>query len=539
MIQYYAGLYMRLSKDDDRALESASIDTQRKMLYFYAKENGFEIYDEYVDDGYSGTNFSRPAWERLLGDIEAKKVNLVITKDLSRLGRDYIMTGQYTEIYFPARKVRYIAINDGYDSNSSFNDIAPFKNMVNEMYARDTSKKIRSAFQTKIKEGEFIGNFAPYGYQKDPNNKNHLIADPLTAPIVRSIFQHAEQGEAPLAIAARLNEQKVETPLKYRCLTHPYLKKGETTKDSQWTSGAICKVLSNEVYLGHVVQGKTTKLSFKSNITLSQPRKEWVVVKNKHEALVTQETFDHVKKRCIPRKKREEREFLNVFSGLAVCEDCKRNMSVTYKKGKPEAAQLVCSGYKQFGKKVCTSHKISYHALYHKVAEEITTLLNFTQDRQEEMRKALKRSKGTSPQKEPVKALGVLKKRDREISSIIGQLYEDKVNQRISEERFYDMLSALEQEQKGINYKLRKAMPEPVLQKDEMQTDDPELERLMKELHGEMEISPELLLSLIDKIEIGQKDEKTENEGLISTQTIRIFFKSDRPTGEYDGAKDS
>lgn len=523
--KYHAALYMRLSKDDDRVLESASISTQRKMLQSYAREEGFEVYGEYVDDGYSGTNFNRPAWERLIKDIEAKRVNLVITKDLSRLGRDYIMTGQFTELYFPSKKVRFIAINDGYDSDSPLNDIAPFKNMVNEMYARDTSKKIRSAFQTKIKEGAFIGNFAPYGYEKDPKDKNHLVIDSVTAPIVHEIFACAERGEAPFAIAKRLNERNVETPYQYRCMTHPYLIKEESKKVPKWTSGTICKILSNEVYLGHVVQGKTVKLSFKSDITLSQPRKEWVVVKDKHEPIVTQEVFDRVRKRSVPRKKTEKIEFYNIFSGLAICGDCKRNMSITGKLGGQKTPHLVCSGYKQYGKKVCSGHKISYELLYQTVSEEIKNLLDQTGQWQEESLQILKKTSTTSQKAKPVHALDALKKRDREIFRIIGQLYEDKVNQRITEERFYDMLSSLEREQKGIDHKLKNAQQELSVHKNQSQEEmnDQELDHLIKEILGEIDMTSELLLTLIEKIEIGPKNHE-------EPQSIKIYFHSKNPS---------
>lgn len=522
--QYHAALYMRLSKDDDRTLESASISTQRKMLRAYAREHGYEVFGEYIDDGYSGTNFNRPEWERLLKDIEAKQVNLIIIKDLSRLGRDYIMTGQLTELYFPSKKVRCIAINDGYDSDCPYNDIAPFKNMVNEMYARDTSKKIRSAFQTKIKEGAFIGNFAPYGYIKDPNDKNHLIIDPVTAPVVREIFLRAENGESPFKIAKGLNERKVETPLQYRIMTHPHLKKDEASKAPLWTSGTICKMLSNEVYLGHIVQGKTMKLSFKSHMTLSQPRNEWIVVKNKHEAIVNQEIYDHVSKRSIPRKKHEKSEFHNIFSGLVICKDCQRKMSVTGNHKRTNSHELVCSGYKQFGKKTCTSHKISYETLYEVVSEEIKRLLDLTEKRQEELFNALKKIKSTSCQKEPAKALDVLKKRDREIDRIISQLYEDKVNQKITEERFCQMLSSLEQEQKGIKYKLKKAEPESAPQHEGEQTKQ-ELDRLLKEVSGGQEMTSQLLFTFIEKIEVGERDSN-------GSQTVRIAFKLKPPINE-------
>ena len=198
---YRAALYMRLSKDDEGAGESSSITNQRDMLTAYAGEHGYRICCEYVDDGYPGTSFDRPAFQRMLRDIEARRVNLVLTKDLSRLGRDYIQTGQYTEVYFPAKKVRYIAVNDGFDSESQYTDIAPFKHVVNEMYARDASKKIRSAFAAKMRGGSYIGNFAPYGYQKDPGDKNHLVPDGAAAAVVQKIFALAAAptsvGRAP------------------------------------------------------------------------------------------------------------------------------------------------------------------------------------------------------------------------------------------------------------------------------------------------------------------------------------------------------
>ena len=235
---YRAGLYMRLSKDDGVG-ESSSITTQRKILRAYAEEHGFSVYDEYMDDGWSGTNFERPEFKRMISDIEAGHINLVLTKDLSRLGRDYITAGQYTEIYFPSKGVRYIAINDGYDSDSPYTDIAPFKNVINEMYARDTSRKIRSAFSAKMQGGSYIGNFAPYGYQKDPGDKNHLVPDPVTAPIVQRLFRLAEAGTGLSEIARLLNGEGVVTPAVYRCMTHPYLKMEDYTKRREWTPAGV------------------------------------------------------------------------------------------------------------------------------------------------------------------------------------------------------------------------------------------------------------------------------------------------------------
>jgi DNA invertase Pin-like site-specific DNA recombinase len=523
---YQAGLYMRLSKDDEGASESASISTQRKMLRSYADEHGFEVYREYVDDGFSGTSFKRPAWEQLINDIEGKRVNLVITKDLSRLGRDYILTGQFTEIYFPAKKVRYIAINDGYDSNSPLNDIAPFKNIVNEMYARDTSKKIRSAFQTKIREGAFIGNFAPYGYEKDPANKNHLVIDPVTAPVVREIFEKAERGESPSKIAKFLNQREVLTPAMYRCARHPYLKTDNSSRRNVWTSGTICKMLKNAVYLGHVIQGKTSKLSFKSNITLPHPKEEWVVVKHMHEPLVSQEVFDRIKKRSVPRKNPPETGFTNIFSGIAICGDCGRNMSVTGRKGKEESYRLVCGGYKQYGTQECTSHYIDYQLLYQTVLKEIEILLAFTDGEQEEIQNVLRKPSSMKDRNFEDRAVTALKKRDREISRIIGQLYEDKVNQRISEERFYDMLASLENEQKEITAGLETVKNKLVVGENEKQGEGCGWTDLLNEVTAEKKLTADLIGKLIDKIEICQSTETDSGGSCRRCQTIRIYFKT-------------
>lgn len=525
-LRYSAALYMRLSRDDEGSAESASISAQRKLLRAYALENGFPIYSEYVDDGYSGTSFARPAWSRLLEDIEAKYVNLVITKDLSRLGRNYIMTGQFTEVYFPDKGVRYIAINDGYDSESQWNDIAPFKNIVNEMYARDTSRKIRSSLQTKIKEGAFIGNFAPYGYQKDPEDKNHLLIDPVAASIVREIFEKAENGEAPSRIAGDLNEREVLTPARYRCARLPYLNEDNYSVRKEWTSGAVCKILANQVYLGHMIQGKTTKASFKSEAIFQRPRKDWVVVKNRHEPIISQEVFDRVRKRCVSRRNLPVSGFSNLFSGIGVCADCGRNMSVTGARGKTKKRKLVCGGYKLYGSRECTNHFMDYDLLYEILLQELSSFLSFTESEWEEILKALQkspRSRETYPSK---KAGAALRKREIELETIILRLYEDQINGKIQEERFYKMLAGYEEKQKEITESLAAL---------ERQSDLPAangekgaeilLAGLMEEMKEKNFLSPDLLAGFIERIEICQSITEEEGHPPHKCQTIRIHYR--------------
>ncbi len=281
-MEYSAALYMRLSKEDGKK-DSGSIGSQKELLRRFAAENGFSVFDEYIDEGFSGTNFERPAFKRMLSDIESGKINLVITKDLSRLGRDYISAGEFTEIYFPSRGVRYISVADSYDSENSFEDIIPFKNVFNEMYARDISRKIRFAFSARMKSGDFVGAFAPFRYKRSAENRHKLIVDKSAADIVKRIFSESAGGKRPTEIANGLDFDNVPTPLDFR---------KNLPKSKNWSSATILKILKNPVYLGHLEQGKTTKISFKSKKSISVPKEKRFLVKNTHEAIIDEKTFE-------------------------------------------------------------------------------------------------------------------------------------------------------------------------------------------------------------------------------------------------------
>lgn len=527
---YSAALYMRLSKDDDGVLESSSITTQRKMLYSYAEENSFPVYGEYVDDGFSGTNFSRPAFQRMLADIESKKVNLVLTKDLSRLGRDYIATGQFTEIYFPSKGVRYIAVNDGYDSESPCTDIAPFKNVINELYARDTSKKIRSAFRAKMEDGCYIGNFAPYGYRKDPENKNHLLVDETAASVVREIFKLASEGKTPIQIARHLNTRGVLSPALYRCRNHPELQIDNYSKRKEWTSATVSKMLHNIVYLGHLAQGKTAKVSFKSHVTIQKQKEDWISVKNTHEAIVKEELFDLVQRRCKSRTCQKEGSFFNIFSGIAKCSECGRNMSAvgTRKKGSP--ANLVCGGYKQYGNSECTNHFIDYNVLYQIVLEAIREQARLSEQEKKELLEELKSE--TEPvleKSEKKKEQNRLNKRIRELDAIIEKLYEDHFQGVVSEERFQKILGKYEAESKNITEQrniLTKALEKEENEKlSEKQSNEKYLE-LIKDYTDMKVLTQDILFDWIERIEIqqGYYDKATFGRK-VKHQTVKIYFR--------------
>ena len=523
---YKAALYMRLSKDDDGTSESASIMTQRKMLRSYAADKGFQVFDEYVDDGWSGTNFDRPDFKRMIADIEAKKINLVITKDLSRLGRDYITTGQYTEIYFPSKGVRYIAINDGYDSDSPYTDIAPFKNVINEMYARDTSKKIRSAFTTKMRDGAYIAAFAPYGYQKDPADKNHLVVDTQSGEIVKQIFRLAANGALPIEIARTLNAQGTPSPAVYRCMTHEELDVNQYSQRQEWTSATITKMLRNVVYLGHTAQGKTTRVSFKSHLTVSNPRDEWIVVENTHEALVDAETFDLVRRRSASRTCGKKGTFYNLFSGIAKCADCGKNMSATGTRKKGSPANLTCGGYKLYGADECSNHFIDYNVLYEIVLTSLKEQLCISRgERAAILDNAQKHPLFIVKQQDHRKELGSIKKRLRELEKIIGKLYEDNAAGRLNNARMNKLLPKYEQEAEALENRMdaiemEKAAPVPL-----EQTSREKLDKLLCQFTDVTELTPKLLFKLIDHIEIGQGHYEKGAHGRVKHQTVKIFYR--------------
>lgn len=530
--KYQAGLYMRLSKDDGVG-ESSSITTQRKILRAYAEEHGFSIYDEYIDDGWSGTNFERPEFKRMISDIEVGQVDLVLTKDLSRLGRDYITAGQYTEIYFPSKGVRYIAINDGYDSDSPYTDIAPFKNVINEMYARDTSRKIRSAFSAKIQEGGYIGNFAPYGYQKDPGDKNHLVPDPVTAPIVQRLFRLAEAGTGLSEIARLLNGEGVATPAVYRCMTHPYLKMEDYTRRREWNPAGVSKLLRNMTYLGHTVQGKTTKVSFKSDLTLRNPKEDWVIVENTHEALVGEESFSVVQRIMQSRTCRKTKGFRNIFSGLAKCADCGRNMSATGTRKKGAIANLVCGGYKLYGSSECSNHAIDYKTLYHIVLEAIQAEIALSAEERRKLVEDLYQSKQSrEAEHDRDREITALQRREKELDGIVEKLYDDHLSGLISDSRLRKLLEKYEGEAEMVQKQLA-ALEKPPQSTPNLRQAYEQFYRLVKEYTDVETLDPELLFKLIEKIEIGQGFYQKTETGRVKVQTVKIWFRFMTQEREY------
>ena len=374
--KYKAGLYLRLSKDDEQQGESVSIGTQRSMLTEFCEQNHYDIYDTYIDDGYSGLNFERPGFCKLLKDVERGLVNMVITKDLSRLGRDYIMTGYYSEIFFQAKGVRYIAIADDFDSEKGGNEIAPFKNILNDMYARDISKKIRNAKHQRAKQGMFIGSQTPYGYQKDPHNHNRLIIDPEAAAVVRIIFSLAENGLGSVAIASELKSRRIVTPSVYkfqrgdkRFERYPALKNGDYC---EWCSTTVSQILRNQVYTGLLINLKTEVTNYKTKQRLPVPAERQIVIPNAHEAIINESQFQLVQQNRAARRCVAKYHRLNLFRGKLFCECCGHPLTISKKTLKYRETDIYLCMYHYAHPEVCPkTHRVYHDMLYPYVLEQV------------------------------------------------------------------------------------------------------------------------------------------------------------------------
>lgn len=344
---FQAGLYIRLSKED----KNESIKNQKNLLIKYANDQNYKIVDTYIDDGYTGTNFKRPAFQRLLKDIKTKKINTVIVKDLSRLGRDYIKTGELVEHYFPINNVRFIAITDNIDTyyDNPNNDIAPFKAILNDMYAKDLSKKIRTAIKTMQTNGLWTGGCLPLGYQKDPNHKNQIMINDYEAQIVKKIFNLFASNNSLEESKCYLNSKNIPTFSKIR-----------HNKNTKWTTISIKKILINPIYTGDLVQNKHQRLSYKYRKIIHNPKEDWIITKNNHPAIISPKLFNKVQFLLLSKKKKENTRLLD---GLLYCHECNHHLGIR-KKNKQGYSYLCCNYYRaNYQKKLCTAHAFSYETL--------------------------------------------------------------------------------------------------------------------------------------------------------------------------------
>lgn len=457
---YRVGLYIRLSEsDEDKTYESESesIINQRNLLMDYVKMSGFTLVDEYVDDGFTGTNFDRPSFQRLLKDIENGRINCVITKDLSRLGRDYIQCGYYVEQYFPQNKIRYISILDQVDTflESANNDIAPFKALFNDMTSKDTSKKIRSILKNKKEQGKFIGSKPCYGYMRDPLDKGHLIPDSEVAPIVKKIFKMAYSGTGVSDIVSYLNDNKILSPSMYK-----NTKSSTRQKVNVWTISSVNKLLKNRMYTGDMVQNVQTKLSYKSQKKVALEKAFWIIVENTHEPLVSKAVFEaiqnapaRVRTTHCNRKKR-------MLENLLVCKECGNSLSVLYRKNKNYKAgkywSVNCNKYARDPRRhLCYPHFFPYDKLEEKIMSVIKATCQKYLDSLniKELAEKVSRDRNKEKndrQKEKQRLLDEIEELKRKSDA----LYDDKFNGIISVDTYTRLTSQTEGQISTLKYRV-------------------------------------------------------------------------------------
>lgn len=530
--EIYVAIYLRLSRDDQNGnTESMSISNQRDMLMSYCNERGWKIYDIYVDDGFTGTNFERPGFQRMIGDIEEGYVSVVLTKDLSRLGRNYVMTGQYTDFFFPEHGVRYVAVNDSYDSAKEDNDIAPFKNILNEMYAKDISKKIRSARQISAKQGKFMGSKPPFGYVKSPEDKHLLVIDPPAAEIVKRLFREFAAGESGRNMATQLNAEGVDTPAEYYFKqTGKRATRGDTLQ--QWGSCTILQLLRNQVYIGDMVQCKRKVSSFKTKKRLVTNPDAWVIVEGTHEPIIdrftwecAQRRLDKTKRKSVCNSIRTTRSGdINVFSGIIRCADCGASMAFNERVNKNGTKYRFyrCSRYANSGSKSCSMHFVDADTLESIILSDIQFYAKTAVTDEKKLMDRLLSFSGQERQNEKAaqgKALRDATNRISFIEDASKRLFEEKIAGNVPESLFRKMLSDYESELSGLEAKaedIRQNVQEEVNSESDVKT----WIKLIKECVSINRLDRATAFQLIDHVDV---HEQTDENGHKS-QSIQVKY---------------
>lgn len=532
---FNTALYLRLSKDDGTDCESSSIQTQKEMLTRYCRENGFIIADYYIDDGYSGKNFERPSFKRMLSDIENGKINCVITKDLSRLGRNYLETGSFTEIYFPEHNVRYIAVTDGVDTaKGSTMDITPFKNLLNDMYIQDISRKIKSALLARQKQGKFIGAKAPYGYKKDPADKNHLIIDERFAPVVRRIYAMSQSGMGIRQIKKVLRDEKVLRPIAAAAGESEFYKQYRRTEenDCAWSLQSVRDILQNPVYKGAVRGQRCPKISYKTEKRKSRETAGTFVIEGMHEPIIDPEEWELVQRLITSRKRTLSpniKPYDNIFSGLVKCADC--GFALAASRGHRNWNEddinanydYYCNKYRSEGKTACTQHKIAASELHRVVFEDIKRLANEALSDDTGMISSIVECIGNTDKNEEKRAEKEIKKAQKrlaELDKLFAKLYEDNANGEISERNYKQLSANYEREQTELESNIRE-LNETIMKNCGNDKDASSFVELIKGYADVAELTQALLNTLVDRIEVHEPEE-IDGEYI---QLVDIYYK--------------
>ena len=521
-------LYCRLSRDDELTGDSNSIVNQKAILSKYAKENHFSNPLFFVDDGYSGTNFNRPSWSELLEKIENGEVSTLIVKDMSRLGRDYLKVGFYTEVLFVEKGVRFIAINNGIDSaNQQDSDFTPFLNIINEWYAKDTSKKIRAVMKVKGNAGEHLTTNAPYGYMKDPDDSKHWIPDREAADVVYEIGLYVMDGFGPSQIARKLRERKILTPAAY------YESKGipcNVKKQGDpygWDNTTIAGIMDRwREYLGHTVNFKTTKKSYKSKKKIKNPESEWVIFENTHEPIWTEAIAEAVKQARQSRRRPTKMGEMGMFSGMMYCADCGSILYQCRATGfRKDQEYYICSGYRK-GKQVCgTPHSIRTVILEELILQNLREIVSFARSHENRFVQMVmdmdvkERNKGLAKKR---KLLSESEKRITELDMIFKRLYEDNISGKLTDERFHKLSTDYEAEQAGLQAQAA-MLREEIEEAESKSANVDRFLSVVRQYTDIPELTPRILHEFIEKIVIHAATDP--HSKINRRQEVDIYYK--------------
>ena len=450
----FTALYCRLSRDDELQGDSNSIKNQKLILQKYADDNGFRNTRFFVDDGYSGTTFDRPDFQRMIAEMDAGRIGTVIVKDMSRLGRDYLKVGFYTEVAFPEADVRFIAINNGVDSaNQQESDLTPFINIFNEFYAKDTSKKIRAVFKAKGQSGKPLCTNPPYGYKKDPDDKTRWIVDDEAAAVVKEIFHLCMSGYGPTQIAKELRKRRIETPAEYGKrvgVNVPSAKLRENDDPCRWTTSTVVHILERREYTGCTVNFKTYKKSYKSKKQVKNDPSEWAIFEGMHEAIIELEVYDTVQKIRDGRRRQTPMGEMPALSGMVYCADCGHKLYQVRGRCLPQSEYMVCATYRKKGKSVCPSHQIRNSVIEQLLLEDLQRVTAYARNHEDEFLRLVTRNSEKALDRELRdcrKEYEQSKARIAKLDTLIQRIYEDNVEGKISDDRFAKLSGNYETEQ--------------------------------------------------------------------------------------------
>jgi len=520
-------LYCRLSRDDGAEGDSNSVANQKRLLTKYAKENGFGNHRFYVDDGYTGTNFNRPGFQQLLEDIELGYIAVIIVKDMSRLGRDYLQVGYYTDSYFPDHNIRFIAVNDCVDSEDGENELAPFRNVMNEMYARDVSRKVRSAHRIRGNCGEPLGQ-PPYGYIKDPGNPKRWIIEPEAAAVVRDIFRMCLEGKGNDTIARILQEEKVPNCTAY-WQAHGIGRGGKKTQPDpcRWRYSVISKILHQQEYCGDVINFKTYSKSFKNKARLNNPRENWVVFKDVHEPIIDRDTFEQVQKRMENTKRRAPKPYnggKSIFADLLYCGDCHSKLWYHVNTINKEIHFFSCSNYaKEYRGDCPTRHYIRADAIEQVVMMELRNLARYLRYDENAFAEMLAKKANADILAERKQMESDLQKaisRNEQVALLYEKLYEDNASGKVTDEWFMQLSHKYEVERMELKEKIA-TLRRKLSETDSMQENREHFIAAVRSFMSMETLTAPLLRELIDHIDVYE----TEGKGKNRTQRVCIYYR--------------